>query len=206
MSRLANMEKAGYFPLPASVTDLILTYLTAPHRGRVLDPCAGEGVALLALADNLGLEPFGVELHEGRAKMAQELVQQWLVRRLQTSRTAVLPSLPSRRVLHDSYMNLITTKGGYNLLYLNPPYDHDDEDGRLEYQWLKLCRPHLQPGGVLVWVVPQHLLKMAQAARYIAGWYDIEDVMLCPFRAVAAILDVGILAAFFNRNDVFTMQ
>lgn len=180
MTRLANIEKAGYFPLPASVTDLILTYLTAPHRGRVLDPCAGEGVALLALADNLGLEPFGVELHEGRAKKAQELVQQWLVRRLQTSRTTVLPQLPSCRVLHDGYMNLITTKGGYNLLYLNPPYDHDDEDGRLEYQWLKQCRPHLQAGGVLIWVVPQHLLKMTQAARYIAGWYERVEVFRFP--------------------------
>lgn len=180
MTRLANIEKAGFFPLPPVVTDLIMTYLATPHRGRVLDPCTGEGVALLALADKLGLEPFGVELHEGRAKMAQELVQQWLVRRLQTSRTAVLPQLPSRRVLHDGYMNLITTKGGYNLLYLNPPYDHDDEDGRLEYQWLKLCRPHLQPGGVLVWVVPQHLLKFAPAARYISGWYERVQVFRFP--------------------------
>lgn len=180
MTRLANIEKAGFFPSPPVVTDLIVTYLAAPHRGRVLDPCAGEGVALLALADKLGLEPFCVELHEGRAKKAQELVQQWLVRRLQTSRTAVLPQLPSRRVLHDSYMNLITTKGGYNLLYLNPPYDHDDEDGRLEYQWLKLCRPHLQPGGLLIWVVPQHLLKFALAARYIAGWCERVQVFRFP--------------------------
>ncbi|MBP8000050.1 MAG: hypothetical protein KA314_14855 [Chloroflexi bacterium] len=180
MTRLANIEKAGYFPLPASVTDLILTYLTAPHRGRVLDPAAGEGVALLTLADKLDLEPFGIELHEGRAKKAQVLVQQGLARRLQASRSAVLPHLPTRRVLHDSYTGLITSRGGYNLLYLNPPYDHDDEDGRLEYQWLKLCRPHLQPGGVLIWVVPQHLLKFAPAARYIAGWYEKVQVFRFP--------------------------
>ena len=45
MTRLANIEKAGFFPLPPVVTDLILTYLTAPHRGRVLAPCTSEGVA-----------------------------------------------------------------------------------------------------------------------------------------------------------------
>ncbi|MEI2607274.1 MAG: DUF6094 domain-containing protein [Candidatus Promineifilaceae bacterium] len=180
MTRLANIEKAGFFPLPPAVTDLIVTYLAAPHRGRVLDPCTGEGTALVTLADKLGLEPFGIELHEGRAKKAQELVQQWLTRRLQASRSAVLPHLPTRRVLHDSYMSLITPRGGYNLLYLNPPYDHDDEDGRLEYQWLKLCRPHLQPGGVLIWVVPQHLLKFAPAARYIAGWYERVQVFRFP--------------------------
>jgi len=180
MTRLANIEKAGFFPLPPVVTDLIVTHLTAPHRGRVLDPCTGEGAALLALADKLDLEPFGIELHEGRAKKAQELVQQGLARRLQASRSAVLPHLPTRRILHDSYTGLITSRGGYNLLYLNPPYDHDDEDGRLEYQWLKLCRPHLQPGGILIWVVPQHLLKFAPAARYIAGWYEKVQVFRFP--------------------------
>ncbi|MBK9056000.1 MAG: class I SAM-dependent methyltransferase [Chloroflexi bacterium] len=151
-----------------------------PTAAASLIPAAGEGVALLTLADKLDLEPFGIELHEGRAKKAQELVQQGLARRLQASRSAVLPHLPTRRILHDSYTGLITSRGGYNLLYLNPPYDHDDEDGRLEYQWLKLCRPHLQPGGVLIWVVPQHLLKFAPAARYIAGWYEKVQVFRFP--------------------------
>jgi hypothetical protein len=120
-----------------------------------------------------------VELHEGRAQTAQEAVQQWQLRQLQASRSAVL-SQHHKRVLHDSYLNLITTRSGYNLLYLNPPYDHDAEDGRLEYQWLKQCRPHLQPGGVLIWVVPQHLLKFAQASRYIAGWYERVQVFRFP--------------------------
>ncbi len=115
MTRLANIEKAGFFPSPPVVTDLIVTYLDAPHRGRALDPAAGEGVALLTLADKLDLEPFGIELHEGRAKKAQELVQQALARRLQVSRSAVLPHLPTRRILHDSYTGLITSRGGYNI-------------------------------------------------------------------------------------------
>lgn len=43
MTRLANSAKAGYFPIPPAVTDLITTYITAPQNGRILDPCAGEG-------------------------------------------------------------------------------------------------------------------------------------------------------------------
>ncbi|MCP4416052.1 MAG: hypothetical protein GY805_05490, partial [Chloroflexi bacterium] len=73
MTRLANIEKAGYFPLPPSITDLILNHITAPHNslppqsacpregvgqnGRILDPCAGKGTALVTLAETLNLEP-----------------------------------------------------------------------------------------------------------------------------------------------------
>jgi tRNA1(Val) A37 N6-methylase TrmN6 len=45
-----------------------------PTAGRILDPCAGEGAVLAALACTLGLEPFGVELHEGRAGAARQAV------------------------------------------------------------------------------------------------------------------------------------
>ncbi|MCI0395986.1 MAG: DUF6094 domain-containing protein [Chloroflexi bacterium] len=173
MTRLANIEKAGYFPLPPSVTELILTYITAPHGGRILDPAAGEGIALVTLAQKLDLEPFGVELHAGRAEAAREAVN-----RLVTSRATA--GEHTTRILHDSYLNLVTSRSGYNFLYLNPPYDHDDEDGRLEYQWLVRCRPWLQPGGLLVWVVPQHLLQFRRATRYILSWYDRVQVYRFP--------------------------
>ena len=89
MTRLANIEKAGYFPLPAAVTDRILTHITAPNNGRILDPCAGKGVALVTLAERLNLEPFGVELHEERAQEAAHsalsLVQKLAARQLTQS-------------------------------------------------------------------------------------------------------------------------
>jgi hypothetical protein len=178
MSRLANTEKAGFFPIPPSVTDLILTYIAAPHGGRILDPCAGEGTALTTLADKLGLEPFGVELHEDRAKMARQAVGQLLAARAGETDGAT-------RVLHDSYLSLVASRGGYNLLYLNPPYDHDEEDGgdrggRLEYQWLVHTRAWLQPGGLLVWVVPQRMLRFRKATRYILSWYDKAQVYRFP--------------------------
>jgi hypothetical protein len=84
------------------------------------------------------------------------------------------------RILHDSYRNLITSRRGYNLLYLNPPYDHDDEDGRLEHQWLVHTRPWLQPGGLLIWVVPQHMLRFRKSTRYILSWYDAVNVYRFP--------------------------
>lgn len=125
MTRLANIEKAGYFPLPENVADLIASHLSAPHGGRVLDSCAGEGAALVALAERVCLDPFGVELHEGRAKAARAAVAR-LVTSQNRGETAVLPD---GHILHDSYQNLVTSHGGYNLLYLNPPYDHDEAEG-----------------------------------------------------------------------------
>lgn len=172
MTRLANTEKAGYYPLPPSVTDLIVPTITAPHGGRILDPAAGEGTALITLAEKLGLDPFGVELHEGRAQAARDAIGQLVV---QNGDDAF-----STRILHDSYLNLVTSRGGYNLLYLNPPYDYDDEDGRLEYQWLVHMRPWLQTGGLLVWVVPQHMLRFRKATRYILSWYDQVQIYRFP--------------------------
>lgn len=166
MTRLANIEKAGYFPLPPSVTDLIVSHVTAPHGGRMLDPCAGEGTALVTLAQQLGLEPFGVELHDERAETARQKMTD-------------AGSKP-QSLLHDSYLNLVTSRGGYNLLYLNPPYDHDEADGRLEHQWLVRCRPWLQAGGVLAWVVPQHMLRFRAAMQHILSWYERVQVYRFP--------------------------
>lgn len=179
MSRLANAEKAGYFKIPLSVTKLLVTHMSAPQGGRILDPCVGEGIALVTLADKLGLDTFGVELHEGRAKAAREAVGQLLVSRHGSDKGDAAAS-HGTRVLHDSYLSLVTWRGGYNLLYLNPPYDHDDEDGRLEYQWLVHTRPWLQPGGLLVWVVPQHMLRFRKAIRYILSWYDQVQIYRFP--------------------------
>lgn len=171
--RLANLEKASYFPLPPSVTDLILTHIIAPHGGRILDPCAGEGTALVTFAEKLDLDPFGIELHDGRAETAREVVN-----RLVASQATA--DEHTTRILHDSYLNLITSRGGYNLHFINPPYQHDDEDGRLEYQWLVRTRPWLQPGSLLVWVVPQHMLRFRKATRYILSWYDQVQIYRFP--------------------------
>ncbi|MBK8904468.1 MAG: N-6 DNA methylase [Anaerolineaceae bacterium] len=124
MTRLANMEKAGYFPLPPLVTHLISTFITAPHGGRIFDPCTGEGTALVSLAETLALSPYGVELHEERARLAREKIQALQARLLVANRSAQLPT--QTRLLHDSYQNVQASRDGFNLLYLNPPYDQDE--------------------------------------------------------------------------------
>lgn len=72
MTRLANVEKAEYFPLPPAVTYLILSRIAALPGGRTLDPCAGEGSALVTFAEKLDLDSFGVELHGERATTTRQ--------------------------------------------------------------------------------------------------------------------------------------
>ena len=182
MTRLANMEKAGYFPLPPAVTRLISTFVTAPHGGRIFDPCAGEGTALVSLAEALALSPYGVELHEARAQQAREKILALQAKLLMSNRSAQLPT--QTRLLHDSYQNVQASRDGFNLLYLNPPDDQDHQEGgrstRLEAQFLTRTRPYLQPGGVLVYVVPQHILKLRKLAEYLLSHFQHIQVYRFP--------------------------
>lgn len=182
MTRLANMEKAGYFPLQPLVTQLIPTFTSAPHGGRILDPCAGEGTALVSLAEALALSPYGVELHEERARLAREKIQALQARLLVANRSAQLST--QTRLLHDSYQNVQASRDGFNLLYLNPPYDQDQQDNgrstRLEVQFLTRTRPYLQPGGLLVYVVPQHILRLRKLAEYLLSHFQNIQVYRFP--------------------------
>ena len=147
-----------------------------PGGARLLDPCAGEGQALAYLAAHLGLSPFGNELDAQRAARAAEVVQ------------AVLPQI-AQRPPHDPHLSRLFAAplqfmhyapGAYNLLFLNPPYDHDAADGRLEYQFLRDTRHALQAGGVLVYIVPQRLLAHPETAQYLSSWFAQESLYRFP--------------------------
>lgn len=179
--RLANTEKAGYFPLPESVGQTLAHYYHAPAGGRVYDPCVGCGKALAYQAKLHQLEPYGVELESQRAEEANTVIQQ-LMNDWQTEE--IYPA--SKRIAQGNFRAMKVPKGSFNLLYVNPPYmfssEEDKEDkkwGRDEYLWLQETRPLLQPGGLYIWVVPQHMLLHNKSVRYISAWF--EDVRVYRF-------------------------
>jgi 16S rRNA G966 N2-methylase RsmD len=175
MARLASQAKAGYFPTPPVVTDLITSYLTAPHGGRILDPCAGTGTALVSMALALRLDAYGIEIHHERAQATDTALTD-----LATTRTLrVMEATTLRRTLYAAHHFTSASDSGFNLLFLNPPYDHDSVDGRLEYQFLRDCRTWLQPGGILVYVVPQTVFAFAPIAKHLSAWYT--DLRLLRF-------------------------
>jgi type I restriction-modification system DNA methylase subunit len=58
MSRLASIAKAGYYPTPENIVELLAQTITAPAGGRVLDPCAGQGELLLPIAKKTFTHPL----------------------------------------------------------------------------------------------------------------------------------------------------
>jgi len=159
--RLArNFVKNGYFPTDAETIGRVLSMLEARETGtmRILDPCAGEGVALAECKHHLGpahVEAFGVEFESERAWHAKQLLD---------------------RVIYGDFQETIITPRSFGLIWLNPPYGDlvsdqgatgDSSNGRqrLEKLFYEQAIRLLQPDGILVLIVPHYSLD-----REFAGW------------------------------------
>jgi len=153
MARPESIAKAGYYPTPPSVVERVAALIrpahpTARQAVRLLDPGCGTGVALRQLADAVGGETYGIELERGRAEEARSVLD---------------------RVLCASAFNVKLAHDAFSCLWLNPPYEYDDEAKRLEHAFLTAVTRALCPGGLLVFIVPQRRLSVS--ARYLAGHY-----------------------------------
>lgn len=173
--RLArNFIKSGYFPTDEATLERTLCAL-APSAGSIciLDPCAGEGVAIAEAAHALGRESthaYAVEYDAERAAHARQLVD---------------------RCLHGDLMDTIITRQAFGLLWLNPPYGDLSRDvngnigyqgqgrARLEKLFYQRTLPLLQYGGVLVYIIPSHVLDAE-----LVGWLTRHYAELRIYRAV----------------------
>ncbi len=180
MARLNSIAKGGYYPIPPHVTNLALCHLTAPFGGRVLDPCAGKGKALYDLSVGLGLEPYGAELNLDRGREAHTLINDMINPDSAWRKTLRHQDRGMSRFVKEDFQNIQTPKASMQLLYLNPPYDWDQKDGRLEYTFLKRATYWLQPGALLVFVIPQHVIGHHNILDYLASWYDDVHVHKFP--------------------------
>ena len=160
--RLAALAKGGYYPTPERVVDLIAELIHTPtgyyYRDRetlrILDPCCGAGDALQRLAARLDrpnaipIETYGVELHRDRAEEAE------------------------KRLDHTLAADLFATSmanGAFGLALVNPPYDWDSEDKRVEHAFLTQCTRYLAESGLLVFIVPRQ--RLSYSARYLSTHY-----------------------------------
>lgn len=147
--RLAGIEKGGYYPYPATLYLKTASYLkAAPGRGRLLDPCAGEGLVGQALGKLLNCTTWGAELFPQRAEIAATRFD----------------------LLHPcAFQDTHLTNQSISFLWLNPPYDWDrlGTEKRLEVEFLKKTLPNLMYDGILAFNLPHHVLKYA--ASTLAG-------------------------------------
>ena len=186
--RLArNYAKDGYFPTDNDTLQRILTTLS-PSSGemRIIDPCAGEGVAIAECKHHLGAErtlAYAVEYHQERAYQAKQLVD---------------------RCIHGDFQETLITPRSFGLLWLNPPYGDlvtdkaqtgtvVDSSGkkRLEKLFYQHSLRLLQVGGVLVLIVP-HTVLDGEFRRWLAAGFDRVQVFLAPEQQFKQAVVLGI--------------
>jgi len=157
MARLGSQAKAGFYPTPDTVCELLKSKISFEEGARLLDPCCGKGKTLSRLANGVpNLTTYGIELDHQRAHAARSRL------------TKVLWG--------DALTEMQVSPQTFGLLYLNPPYDAGISDGvksqRLEVQFLRRYLGTLQQGGYLVLVIPYYILK--HCAKPLARYFKVQ--------------------------------
>jgi hypothetical protein len=170
------IERMGYYPTDDPVVEIICSYLkTSAEKGRLFDPCAGEGKAASTLGNALNCETWGVELSPERAEKAQNVMD---------------------KVYQAPWQACVLSDESVSWLYLNPPYEFDRFDGqkRLEWDFLKTTTSKLMRGGFLTYIIPQKILGMMEVARLLAGHYEAITVYRFPDSLYEKFKQVVVLA------------
>lgn len=153
--RLEGQSKLGYYPTPPEMVKLIRRYLKFPEgRFYALDPCCGEGTALNLLVEGTNSKTYGVELDKHRATEAKDKLD---------------------LVINDAIENVAITEGNYSMLFLNPPYDWDENGERKETMFLAETSKYLMPGGILIFIIPS------------VRTYDVWDVLTTNFENIVRL-------------------
>jgi Uncharacterised methyltransferase family (DUF6094) len=150
--RNAGRLKLGHYPLPVEEASNLSQLLLAPAPFFAVDPCAGDGTALLEVTKDFAVQRAAIELDTDRAATAA-------ARGIPTTQGSTFEShLPA---------------GSCSLLYLNPPYDVEvgnHSNQRLELVFLDHCYGWLKTAGVLIFVIPDNALS--PCARRLASQFE----------------------------------
>ena len=157
MARIESQAKAGYYPTPESICELLKTKVTFEDGARLLDPCCGTGSALSCLA-TANTTIYGVELSHERATEARTKLNKVL--------------------WGDALQEIRFTYQAFGLLYLNPPYDQEmnptGKSQRMETLFLRHYLNALQPGGFLVFIIPYYVLADKGCAQALARNFKVQ--------------------------------
>lgn len=171
MARTASVAIAGYYPTPEKVVPLIASHLKAsacsPERRHyrdfsVLDPCAGDGDAVLTLVQQVFSHDDVVKGHVDIYACEMERSRFTALKKRAESQVHSLLNVlhgDAFRLAWSLKDNYSSRRTGASLLFLNPPYDIDPVHGRLEERFLVRFTEALCDEGVLVFQVPFYALK-----------------------------------------------
>ena len=160
-----NEAKSGYYPtLPSACQDLGRLF-NFQGKQRVLEPCAGEGTAVLAVTNkrnNPELELFGVELNEERARVCKDT------------------GLFNHVLCADFLVETFISNSAFSFIFCNPPYGNESglESGglcdRLEKKFLDKVKKYLVKDGIIAWIVPSYVFL---ENSFCASWMHAFDTI-----------------------------
>src|SRR5690625_2217377 len=105
MARLESEEKGGFYPTPSDEMSLVVKRINAENGVTLLDPCAGEGLALKQVQEHLlnhdvESTTYGIELEKTRANRAVDTLD---------------------NVINCGYEEARMSHNAFSFMYLNPP-------------------------------------------------------------------------------------
>lgn len=173
--RLEAQAKAGFYPTPPEVVEILKTYIGEKKAGpkRLLDPCCGTGEPAVEIATVADCDAYGVEIHTGRAQAARRLLTK-----------VISGNLFAVRARHEAF----------SILFLNPPYDFDSDDGRTELSFLKHTLPYLAAGGLLLYLIPRKRVTL-RIARVLSAYIEDPQVRKFPedqFKTFGQVVIAGL--------------
>ena len=154
--RNAGRLKLGYYNLPIDEARNIRSLLVSSATYAAIDPCVGDGTALIEITKDSGACPAGIELDADRATAA---------------------ATKGIATVHGSAFECRVLAETCSLLYLNPPYDNEfgpHSNKRMELVFLEHCYRWVITEGVLVFVVPAP--AVSTCARLLAAQFDRVSV------------------------------
>jgi hypothetical protein len=152
MSRPFSRIKLGYYPLPVEEARNISALVIPSGAYSAIDPCAGDGTALVKITKASGAHLAGIELDADRAAASAQ-------RGIST--------------VHGSAFECRVPAETCSLLYLNPPYDSElgpHSNQRMELVFLEHCFRWVMTDGVLVFVIP--VPALGACARLLASQFE----------------------------------
>jgi hypothetical protein len=167
MARLAAQAKGEYYPTPLAVVTRIARHITVPSHQhqflRLYDPCAGKGQAIAHLRQALRsqteseIQAWGSEIHPGRAQEASERLDHVVAAPLEA-------------------MDWKPAHGLASILFLNPPYDWDENHRgkRVESYFLHRSTQALVPEGLLIYLINANGLDWEDVSFIIRNYHTVR--------------------------------
>jgi len=152
MARLVSKIKLSYYPLPIEEARNIKALLVPPSQYSAIDPCAGDGTALLEITKDTVVHLAAIELDADRAAAATQ---------------------KGITTVHGSAFECRVPSETCSLLYLNPPYDTElgpHSNQRMEMVFLEHCYRWVITEGVLVFVIP--VTALGTCAKLLASQFE----------------------------------